>query len=122
MVTAVSTCQACGRHIILAGGMWTDDDWTTNCLADLSAIYTPHKPVSTAAKDTLLAALEDAIEYRRPDTSVHCGSCIATVADRCDDCARDEARAGNYRMIHAVIKSLDAETVAALLAESGVTA
>ena len=41
---AESACAKCQLPIRLLGCIWTDPDGCINCLADLSAAYTPHQP------------------------------------------------------------------------------
>ena len=38
------TCRHCGQPVLMLGGDWTDEDGTTNCMSNMTAIYAPHEP------------------------------------------------------------------------------
>lgn len=52
------TCRKCHQGIKLLGGTWTDEDGCTNCLADLSAVYTPHDPIPASHPDAEIVLTE----------------------------------------------------------------
>ena len=66
----------------------------------------------TPLRDLLVFMAGDAAMYRRPEPSTHCPACSAGVADRCDECADDEALAGEYDTLRANLTAVTTDTAA----------
>lgn len=75
----------------------------------------------TTMRGTLIAALEDAIEWRQ-DKYIFCSGCEKATTNVCADHEDDDARTGEYETALKALKGLGDPAVAVLLAGSGCAA